>query len=134
MMRSPPRAAPPVNSSLQSLNPGAEPLDDITDMPHLVELDLELVDLAQDLAKAGDFGVGDGDGGGGAGGLVRGGALGLGCELRGVGSLAIIYVCDGVDARNSRMRAWRVGNQIPMDPCLAPHFMIANEEIDQKHT
>ncbi len=50
-------------------------------MPHFIEFDLELVDLADDFSEAGDFSVGVGDGGGGAGGLMRGGALGLGCEL-----------------------------------------------------
>ena len=86
-MRTPARTntTTPINTSLQPFHPRAESLHDIADMAHLVELDLELVDLAEDFSEAFDFGVGSGDGGGGAGGLMVGGALGLGCELRGVG-------------------------------------------------
>lgn len=51
-------------------------------MAHLIELDFQLIDLAQYVAKAGDFGVRGGDGArGGARGLSGGGYLGLGCEL-----------------------------------------------------
>jgi hypothetical protein len=51
-------------------------------MAHLIELDLQLIDLAQDVSKTGDFGVGGGDSArGGAGGLSRGRDLRLGCEL-----------------------------------------------------
>lgn len=51
-------------------------------MAHLVELDLELVDLAQDVAETGDFGVGGGNCPcSSAGGLCHGGDLGLGGKL-----------------------------------------------------
>lgn len=50
-------------------------------MAHLVKLRLEVVNLAQNVAKAADFNVGGGYGGLSARGLVDGGALGLRCEL-----------------------------------------------------
>lgn len=46
-------------------------LHDLADAPHLVELDLELVDFAQDGAEARYLGVSILDGGAGAGRLER---------------------------------------------------------------
>ena len=51
-----------IDPSLQPFHPGSKPLDDIADMPDLVKLNLEFVDLAEDIADAGDFMVGGGDG------------------------------------------------------------------------
>lgn len=55
----------------------------LPDAAHLVELDLQLVNLAEDGAEASDLGVGIGDGVGGAVGLELGGGLGLLGELEG---------------------------------------------------
>ena len=60
---SPHRGPPPLYPSFQALHPGPETFDDITDMAYLVEFGLEVIDLAQDVAKAGDFGVGGRNGG-----------------------------------------------------------------------
>lgn len=49
----------PIDPGSQRLDPDAEPLDDIADMPDLVELDLELVNLPQDIPEPGDLRVGD---------------------------------------------------------------------------
>lgn len=51
-------------------------------MAHFVKLGLEVIDLAQDVSKTGDFSVGGGNGGLSAGGLMESGALGLRGELR----------------------------------------------------
>jgi len=54
-------------------------------VPYFIELNLQLIDLANNFSEAGDFPIGVGDGGGDAGGLMGGGALGLGCKLWGGG-------------------------------------------------
>lgn len=54
-MRQKPRSS---NAALKTLDPGLEALDYLADATDLVELDLELVDFAQDGSEAGDFGVG----------------------------------------------------------------------------
>lgn len=61
---------------LEMLDARAEALDNLPNAPHLVELDLQLVDLAQDLVEAGDFGVGVLDC------VARAGVLRCGCGLR----------------------------------------------------
>ena len=53
-------------------------------MAHFVEFGLEVVNLAQDVSKAGDFSVGGGNRRLGARGLVKGGTLGLRCKLGGM--------------------------------------------------
>ena len=77
----PPRThmSSPINASLQPFDAGSECLDDIAYVLDLVEFAFQLVDLPDDVAETGDFGVGLRDGGGGARGLERDGALGLGC-------------------------------------------------------
>ena len=55
---SPHRGPPPLYPSFQALYPCPETFDDITYMAYFVEFRLEVIDLAQDVAKAGDFGVG----------------------------------------------------------------------------
>lgn len=45
-------------AAIQAVDPGLESLDDFSNAAHLVELDLQLVDLAQYGAEACDFGVG----------------------------------------------------------------------------
>jgi hypothetical protein len=45
------------------LNARLEALDNLANAAHLVKLDLQLVDFAQDGAEAGDFGVGGRHGG-----------------------------------------------------------------------
>ena len=50
-------------------------------MSDFIEFDLEVINLAQDVAEASDFCVGSGDRRGGTRGLVGGRALRLGCEL-----------------------------------------------------
>ncbi len=88
-------------------------------MPHFIEFDLELVDLADDFSEAGDFSVGVGDGGGGAGGLMGGGALGLGCELlwgKGASVGSYIVGIAPLSAQGIRERNYS------MDPILdSPH-------------
>ena len=63
---SPHRGSPSIYPSLQTLYPCPEAFDDVTYMAHFVKLGLEVVDLAQDVSKAGDFSVGGGNGGLGA--------------------------------------------------------------------
>lgn len=46
------------HSSVESFNTSAKGLDDLPDSPYLVELGLQLVDLAQDVLEARNFGVG----------------------------------------------------------------------------
>ena len=50
-------------------------------MAHFVKLGLEIINLAQNVSKAGNFSVGGGNGGLSARGLVESGALGLRGEL-----------------------------------------------------
>ena len=45
-------------AAIETLDAGLEAFDDLANAAHLVEFHLELVDLAQDGAEAGDFGVG----------------------------------------------------------------------------
>jgi hypothetical protein len=66
------------------VNPSPEALDNLTDATHLVELDLELVDFAQDGSKAGDFSVGDLDG------ISSAVVVDLGRRLRLLGELASV--------------------------------------------
>lgn len=63
---SPHRGAPPLNPSFQPLHPCPEAFNDITYMAYFVEFRLEVINLAQDVAEAGDFGVGGSNGGLGA--------------------------------------------------------------------
>ena len=63
---SPHGGSPSIYPSLQALYPCPEAFDDVTYMAHFVKLGLEVVDLAQDVSKAGDFSVGGGNGGLGA--------------------------------------------------------------------
>ena len=60
---SPHRGAPSLYPSFQPLHPCPEAFDDITYMAYFVEFRLEVIDLAQDVAEAGDFGVGGSNGG-----------------------------------------------------------------------
>jgi hypothetical protein len=74
------------------VDPRLEALDYLANATHLVELDLELVDFAQDSTKAGDFGVGHCHRVTSAVVLDLGGRLGLLRELR----LSIYnYIMDG---------------------------------------
>lgn len=68
-------------AALQMRNPGLEALDYLADATDLVELDLELVDLAQNGMEAGDFSVGHLDRVTGAVVLDLGSRLGLLREL-----------------------------------------------------
>jgi hypothetical protein len=55
-----------LDAALETVHAGLETFHNLANATHLVELDLELVDFAQDLAEAGDFGVGHLDGVAGA--------------------------------------------------------------------
>ena len=79
------REGSPLQPAAHGLDAGAVALDDVADVPHLVELGLELVDLPQQVAHARDLGVGAGRGGRGAVRLGAGGARGLVGELRSAG-------------------------------------------------
>jgi hypothetical protein len=68
-------------AALETLDARPEALHDLTDAPHLVELDLQLVDFAQDGPEARDLGVGILEGVAGAVGLQRRGRLRLLGEL-----------------------------------------------------
>lgn len=47
-----------LDAALQTLDTLLETFDNLANATHLVEFDLQLVDLAQDGPEAGDFGVG----------------------------------------------------------------------------
>jgi hypothetical protein len=51
-----------LDAALETVHARLETFHNLANAAHLVELDLELVDFAQDLAEAGDFGVGYLDG------------------------------------------------------------------------
>lgn len=72
-----------LDAALELVDACLEGLDYLANAAHLVELDLQLVDLAEDGAEASNFGVGIVDGMGGAIGLELGGRLGLLGELDG---------------------------------------------------
>jgi hypothetical protein len=72
-------------AALETLDARLEALDDLADAAHLVELDLQLVDLAQEGAEARNLSVGIAEGVAGAVGLQRRGRLGLLGELHGRG-------------------------------------------------
>ena len=74
---SPHRGPPSFYPSFQALHPCPEAFDDITYVAYFVEFRLEVIDLAQDVAEAGDFGVGGSNRGLSARRLVDGGALSL---------------------------------------------------------
>jgi len=76
-------------SPLEVLDPRAEAFYYLPNAPYFVELNLELVDLAQDFVEAGDFGVGILDR------VARAGVLGCGCGLR-LGSQCLIPLLNGV--------------------------------------
>lgn len=80
---SPHRGPPPIyhHPSLQALHPCPEAFDDVTYVAHFVKLGLEIINLAQNVSKAGNFSVGGGNGGLSARGLVESGALGLRGEM-----------------------------------------------------
>lgn len=46
------------DSPVEGFDASSKCFHDLADAPYLVEFDLELVDLAQDLAETGDLGVG----------------------------------------------------------------------------
>ena len=60
---SPHRGPPPLYPSFQPLHPCPEAFDDITYMANFVEFRLEVINLAQDVAEAGDLSVGGSNGG-----------------------------------------------------------------------
>jgi hypothetical protein len=70
-----------LDAALKLVHARLKGLHYLPDAAHLVELNLQLVNLAEDGAEAGDLGVGIGDGVGGAVGLELGGGLGLLGEL-----------------------------------------------------
>ena len=122
----PRRRAPPINAPFQPFHPRSEPFDDVTNMPHLVELGLQLVDLPDYLPEACDFGIGRSDGGGGARRLVRGGALSLSCELDDLfswvvqGRKGVI----GIGAKEGGNRRW--------EERAIKYKLYQNEEINKK--
>jgi hypothetical protein len=67
------------NPTLQLLDAGLEAFHNLANAAHLVELDLELINFAEDAVEAGDFGVGHLDGVASAVVLNLGGRL---CLLR----------------------------------------------------
>lgn len=72
------------DAAIEGLNAAAVGLDDFPNAADLVELDLQLVDLAQDFVEAGYLGVGVGYDIAGAVVLHLGGCLGLLGELQSV--------------------------------------------------
>ena len=75
---------------IERLDAGAKSLYDFADAADLVEFVLELVDLAQDLVEAGDFGIGHLDQVAGAVVLRRRRLLGLRVQLRGLSGQYVV--------------------------------------------
>lgn len=72
---------PPIDSTSQIFHPPPKSLHDITYMLHLIELDLQLIDLSQNFMEARDFGVSVCDCGACGQSLCQGRGLGLCREL-----------------------------------------------------
>lgn len=101
-------------------------------MAHFIKLSLEVVNLPQDVSKAGDFSVGGGNGGLGAGRLVERGALSLRCEL-GQYEQAI---GEHETTKGTRQRSLRKGNsdkaaQIFLDGAVETY--VIDSALDRSH-